>query len=547
MNDGIGPGALAAAAFGLMLAATRAEPAEADLDVALQRARKSSEIAGYTLGKVKRWLHEVALPKINDNDLYVAHQGGSGRYKSWWNYDDTAADCYPFLFWGAYYTDIDQLDPDGGPVHAVLLAEQRHANLNQTEGMAFGRVPTAVNPDTLEKEFKSYTDTMFAASEYVKDGLIPIVEVMGKDNPWFDRMQGIVDDMWAHARVESEFGAVPTSGPEADGEQLQALARLFTMTRDPRYLDWGERLADKYLLSASYVPERLRDHGSEIIGGLGLFHAVESVHRPAKAKAYLPGLRHMLDEVLEKGTNDDGLMFNRLGGGGLSDSWGYNYVSYLCHDMVAPPPRYTDGLRRTLRHLAKPEYKDYPWERTSIDGYADSIEGALYLLNRLPVPEGFAWVDREVAKHVARRGDGPIRTTPLWSAHKLESNGVRTALQHAMLHTRGVIARPWDLDLRLGASPVGEGLVVVLKSASEWSGRLQFDKPRHRLAMGFSRDWPRMNTMPEWFVVEPGRSYLVEDLITNSTETVAGADLHAGLAVTLEPGVERRFRICGTE
>ena len=99
MKAGTGPRALTAAAFSLMLTATQAEPAEADLDVALQRARESSEIAGYTLGKVKRWLNEVAIPKINSNDLYVAHNGGSARYSSWWNYDDTAADCYPFLFW----------------------------------------------------------------------------------------------------------------------------------------------------------------------------------------------------------------------------------------------------------------------------------------------------------------------------------------------------------------------------------------------------------------------------------------------------------------
>jgi hypothetical protein len=516
-----------------------------DVPARIQQARDSSVIASYALGKVKRWLHEVALPKINSNDLYVAHNGGSARYSSWWNYDDTAADCYPFLCWAAYYTDIDQLNTTDGPVHDVLVAEQLHCNLNTTPGSAFGRVPTAVNTDTLVKEIKSYDNTMFAASEYVKDGLIPIVEVMGKDNPWFDRMQGITDDMWANAQVSTAYGLVPTAGTEADGEQLQALARLYTMTGDTKYLDWGERLADRYLLPGTFVPSSLRDHGSEIIGGLGLFYAVESVHRPVKAATYLAGLQYMLDQVLENGTNADGLMYNSIGGGGLSDSWGYNYVAYLCHDMIVPTPRYSLGLQQTLRNLAKPVYTNYPWEGSSIDGYADSLEGGLYQLNRLAVPEGLAWVDQEMANNVTRTQDPDVNTTTLWGTYKLESNGVRTVLQHAMMHTRGLIARPWELDLELGASQTADGVVITMTSASAsgWTGVVQVDKPRYRLEMGFSKDWPRMNTMPEWFTAEPDLDYVVEDINTGTTTSYTGTQLHAGLPVTLDPGIEKLLLI----
>ena len=162
--------------------------AEETHDPVFEQARKSAAIAGKTLSKVHRWLHEVALKKIDpETGLYISYPGGSARYReAFWNYDDTAADTYPFLFWAAYYTDIELLD---GPIRGVLEAEQRHGN-------HLDRIPTAVNHKTLEKVIKSKEDTIFAASEYVKDGLVPIVEVAGKNNPWFKRMQEIQDDIW---------------------------------------------------------------------------------------------------------------------------------------------------------------------------------------------------------------------------------------------------------------------------------------------------------------------------------------------------------------
>jgi len=90
-------------------------------------ARESAQIAGVTLSKTQRWLHEAALPKIDPKSkLYISHPGGSGRYReAWWNYDDTAADTYPFLFWAAWYTDRDKIN---GPILDVLEAEQRICN-----------------------------------------------------------------------------------------------------------------------------------------------------------------------------------------------------------------------------------------------------------------------------------------------------------------------------------------------------------------------------------------------------------------------------------
>jgi hypothetical protein len=501
----------------------------------LADARRSAIIASHTLGKVQRWLHEAALPKIDPKTgLYLSHDKGSGRYpKALWNYDDTAADTYPFLFWAAWYTDHDKID---GPILGVLEAEQRLCN-------HLDRIPTAYDPATQTKDIKTKDDLIFAASEYVKDGLIAIVEVAGTNNPWFERMRAIEDDIWKHADIETPYGMIPTNNLEANGEQIQALVRLFTATGERKYLDWAERLADYYLLKGDFVPGRLRDHGCEIIGGLGLLVAVQSVHHPEKAKVHLPLVRRMLDEVLKRGTNEDGFMHDAIDGDGrLSDGWGYNYVSYLCLDMATGTDLYRAVVEKPLRNLSNPRYHNINWGETTMDGIADSTEGAMYLINRLPVAGAIEWIDREVTTHITHAAE-PVETGRLWKTYKLEANGVRTALQHAMMHTRGTIARPWRRDLILGASETGGGLTVVMKAEKPWEGRLLIDRPRHRMEMKFSQDWPRMNSMPEWFTAEPDAIYTVKNLTSGEVVTLEGSELHAGVSVTLEAGVEKQLLI----
>jgi hypothetical protein len=240
----------------------------------------------------------------------------------------------------------------------------------------------------------------------------------------------------------------------------------------------------------------------------------------------------MFDDILARGATPDGMMYNTLGkpDSGLSDGWGYNYVGYLCWDMAAGEARYRPQIEKTLRNTIKPDYQDYLWEGKSIDGYADSIEGAIYLLNRVPVDEGFTWVDREMARNVVRSNE-PLDTADLWGTMKLEANGVRTSIMHALMHTQGIIARPWRQDLRLGAARCGDqSVAVVLTADTPWEGRLEFDIPRHRLWLGFQHDWPRMNTLPEWFTVDPQRKYQVH-LAGGAADAPTGKQLHEGYAV----------------
>ncbi len=503
----------AASVFVLMPSVARAqEPFE--------QASQSAKIAGHALDKVHRWLHDVALEKIDpETGLYKA----DGK----WNYRDTAADCYPFLLWAAYVVDLDVLN---GPVRDVLHKER--ALCNTVKRIP---VPWDFGKGAPDKDI-GWDEMVFQASEYVKDGLIAMVEVTG-DDEWFDRMRAIEDDLWATARVDTPFGKIPSKNIEVNGEQLQALARLYTMTGEEKYFDWGDRLADYYFAQDDFVPTRLRDHGCEIIGGLGLFYAVETTHRPDKAAEHAPQLKKIFDEILKRGCTEDGMMYNTIDKekGRLSDGWGYNYVGYLCYDMAMGSDAYRPHVKRTLGNLMKPAYENYPWEGESIDGYADSIEGALYLLNRVPVSEGFAWVDRETRNNLV---DHPSRLEngELWGTMKLQSNGVRTVIIHSLMHTQGVIARPWVDGLELGAAPDGDSVAIVVRAPGGYRGTLEFDIPRHRVYMGFKKDWPRMNTIPEWFTVDPEKHYTVSIKGTGAKNTYTGRQLRAGLEVSVNAG-----------
>ena len=132
----------------------------------------------------------------------------------------------------------------------------------------------------------------------------------------------------------------------------------------------------------------------------------------------------------------------------------------------------------------------------------------------------------------------PTGEVRLGGANKWESNCVRTVLMHAAMHTQARSLRPGGAICNW--APLGQGLAVVLKAEQPWRGTLVFDIPRHRLFLGFQRDWPRMNTLPEWFTVEPEAQYIVEGL-PGAPQQMTGSQLRDGLPLELESGGELRL------
>jgi len=497
-----------------------------------KRAERSARFAGIALDKVQRWLHERCLA-VRDERTGLFRPTGPV-----WTYRDTAADCYPFYVWAAWFTDQKVLNT---VMLETLKAEQRLCN-------HVDRLPVPYDMDAGRKRPTSFDRMIFGASEYAKDGLVPIVELTGSDSPWFGRLQALIDDIFKNARYDTPYGKIPSLNIEVNGELLQVLPRLYCATGDRKYLRWAHRLADYYLLPGGFVPSRLSDHGCEIIGGLGLLFAVDRKAAPQKADLYKPHLKFMFEEILRRGTNSDGIIVGTLqktagphDNVALRDGWGYDFVAFLDYDLALGTRRYYGAIQKALSNLLKPRYKHFNWDHNSRDNIADSVEGGLYLLRWVPVPEGFIWADREIATVLVDH----VKPERLWGTHKLEANTVRTVLIHTMLHTRNTIARPWRQGLRLGAVPCAGGIGVFMQCDKPYEGRLQFDIPRHRIYMKFRKDWPRLNSIPEWFTVEPDEKhiYVVENVDSGAVEHVSGGALSQGLPVRLKPGKPLRLII----
>ncbi|MBN2307885.1 MAG: hypothetical protein JXR94_02875, partial [Candidatus Hydrogenedentes bacterium] len=152
------------------------------------------------------------------------------------------------------------------------------------------------------------------------------------------------------------------------------------------------------------------------------------------------------------------------------------------------------------------------------------------------------WVDQEAKNNLV---DHPSRLEngELWGTMKLQSNGVRTVLMHSLMHAQGVIARPWQQGLEVGAAAEEGGIALVVRAKDDYRGVLEFDIPRHRVYLGFEKDWPRMNTLPEWFTVEPDGTYTVAWPDAGKQAVYTGRQLHNGLEVSVKAGETVRLRV----
>ena len=475
--------------------------------------------------------------RLADPHTGLIPRNRSDRY---WNPQDSAADNYAFMV-----------------LTASLLDQQmftgRMRDMLDTEIELTSRVDRL--PDAYSFTYRGFLTNapnlgriMFGSSEYVKDGLLPLTEWLGK-SPWSDRMIGIIDDMWKHAPVETPYGKIVSENVEVNGEMLQTLSRVYWMTGDEKYLDWAVRRGDYYLLGGHHPTDdmtnlRLRDHGCEIISGLCELYAAVSFARPEKKLAYQQPVHDMLDRILEVGRNELGLFYNAVNpqtgevtSGGVADTWGYTFNGFYTVYLIDGTEAYREATRKALSCLNE-NYRGFAWEGSSSDGYADSIESALNLYNRERVPSVPEWLDSETKVMWAKQqADGVIEG---WHG---DGNFARTTIMYCLWKTKGVTIKPWREDVVFGAVQKGDELWLTMESGTDWSGKVVFDAPRHKTNMGLPMDWPRINQFPEWFTVESDREYDLRDTSLDTRNVYSGRQLHEGVHLELSAGEQRRFHL----
>ncbi len=456
------------------------------------------------------------------------------RDRDIWNAKDSAADNYPFMVLTTAITDR--------PLFEGGMLDMLHMETKLTSRIG-------AMPDTYSFSKQGFRDAesdlggiIFGSSEYIKDGLLPLTEWLGK-SPWSERMLTILDDIWKHAPIETKYGKIVSTSQEVNGEMLQVLSRVYWMTGRRRYLRWAIRLGDYYLLDGHHPTKdaeklSLDDHGCEIVSGLCELYATLHFAEPQKKRAYEKPIHEMLDRILEVGRDEHGLFYNWIEPqtgrhtDSLTDNWGYNLNGFYTVYLIDKTESYHQAVRKALSNLNE-HYRDYQWERGGADGYADSIEGAINLYNREPVGSVAQWLDSEIkVMWNKQQPDGVIEG---WHG---DGNFARTTIMYCLWKTKGLTIGPWRKDVIFGAMQDGDVLKITLRAEKPWQGKLIFDTPRHKTIMKMPLDWPRINQFPEWFTVETKRLYTVCDLKFNSKQIYTGRQLREGLTIDLEPGTE---------
>ncbi|MCX6217878.1 hypothetical protein [Spirosoma sp.] len=465
--------------------------------------------------------------------------------RHFWNAYDAAADNYPFMVMTA-----SLLRPDlfRGTMQTMLQTEQRLTS-------RIGRLPDTYSftKKGFLKEPVDSSQVIFGSAEYMKDGLVPLTEWLGPNTPWFRRMEGILDDLLPVVsfpiHLTGNFYG-NSADVEVNGDLLQVLNRMYWITRKQKYLDVAVALGDQYLndkrlLTQASTRLRMRDHGCEIIAGLSEVYATMHLLNPAKKKQWQPYMTELLDLILTKGRNADGLFYNEINPStgkildpALADTWGY--LLNACYTVYLTDGRadYRDAVIKALQSLNQ-NYRNYAWEGQSSDGYADSIEGALNLILREKSHSAAQWIDSEMQVMWAKQK--PSGIIEGWHG---DGNFARTTLMYCLWKTAGTWLSDWQESVTIGAVPTETDLYISVETAEAWSGSLRFSPAFHRDFMRLPINYPRINQFQEWYPVDGRKTYTITNTKTQKTVTVKGWALLNGYPIRLTKGEAMHLLVC---
>jgi hypothetical protein len=495
---------------------------------AIRNGNKANEAFVRSLNFVKGWMqHRDSASGLIPTNLT--------RSIDIWEPHNSAADNWAFMVLTTYLLDKE--------LYNGTMLDMLHAERKLTS-----RVKSL--PDTYsfsKRNFKTEKPDMhwviFGTAEYMKDGIIPLCEYIGK-SPWSDRMMEMLNDLTEYYTLFKDIdilGPYKVASEEVNGDMLQTLVRVYWLTGDIKFLDWAEKIGDYYMLGERDLDKlpylRLRDHGCEIIGGLSELYVALNYVKPEKKKRYQEPMHRLLDRVLAVGRNGDGLFYNAVNPAtgsvedkGIADTWGYTFDAFYSVYLIDKTEKYRQAFLSMISNLNL-KYRNYPWEGKSMDGYADALESGINLYNREMVPQLKEWIDSEMqVMWKIQRPDGIVEG---WHG---DGNFARTSIMYALWKTQGTHLQPWRSDLRIGGEMINGKLYLAVSAEKEWQGKLVFDFKRHTENLHLPIDYPRINQFPEWFVTEAEKSYSVFSDNHDFKGKYSGTDLRNGLSISLKPG-----------
>lgn len=497
----------------LLLSNTVFSDSDSPWEKAEQDGIKTQRAVSFCRALMDAWLAHAdpetgLLPRRLNKDRY-------------WNARDCAADNFPFLAILARTTGLPYAI--AATDHIFQQEQQltpRHEFLNLPDTYDFTR-------DKFLNQEPDFEEAIFGASEYAKDGLMPMTEWLGR-GPWFNRMVFLIDTLYA---LGEKLGRtpLPTENPEVLGNLLQVNSRLYWMTGEKRFADRAFAIADELLLNnpmLQFPKIVLDDHGCEAIGGLSEAYLLARQIDPDRQKTYRQPILDLYHAILEHGANEDGMLYNWFEPAtgahaqDFTDSWGYDYNALLALAIAENNTALLGACRKVLGNLHK--YLGTPWDNASADGYADTVESAINLINRLGrIPSAMQWVEQSLEHIYAKqRPDGMLEA---WYG---DGNSIRTMLMYVLMHTWGFTVKPWRPDLRFGVWRKDETLYLTVSADYDWQGVLTADRPRHRDWHHLPWDYPRINQFQEWFTVSDDDTLTVS-LENHPDQTIRGADLRS--------------------
>ncbi|HSM49575.1 MAG TPA: hypothetical protein VK872_17275, partial [Draconibacterium sp.] len=181
------------------------------VDKAIENGKQANEGFARSLKFVKGWMTKTdSVTGLIPTNLT--------RSSDVWEPHNSAADNYAFMVLTAYLTDKDLYN---GKMLEMLKTEMKLTSRVKS----LPDIWSFSKQNFLSDELKM-SQVIFGTSEYIKDGLIPINEYIGK-SPWQERMMEMLDDLQEHlvnpADLETLYSERMASVEEVNGNMLQIL------------------------------------------------------------------------------------------------------------------------------------------------------------------------------------------------------------------------------------------------------------------------------------------------------------------------------------